>query len=364
MAEHVICMKKILPLILSAVLAVSCGGNYARLGKEEIVKGFPKTFTLSGSEVREVEVPAIVDIKHYGDRLYCMTMRPDGLVTVLDDSSLEPCSGPFLRLGNGPLETLTPIPFSNMYFHEEEDGLMADFFNMRNSLIRLNLSRSEAEGAVVGQSLGEIPGELMGRGPVSLLGEGFFFFQSPEEQKSVRRGLWQDGGICYARAQERLNAFSLQDPGGFMFNLFFTSVAYDYERRRFVEASSMQNTIHLYDLDGPFSKTLSIGGPVKDYLVMAQGGMDGASMYSQSVRSFPDFFVVLYCDRPLSRPSGLNPSLLFFDWDGSPLLEITLPFPVTAFDLDLSTGTLYCADQGSDKVSVVGIEAFLKDWKG
>lgn len=354
-------MKKIIPLLLSAIVAASCGGNYARLGKEEVVKGFPRNFALSGSEVREVEVPAIVDIKHYGDRLYCMTMRPDGLITVLDERSLEPCCEPFLRLGNGPLETLTPIPFSNMYFHEEEDGLMADFFNMGNRLIRLNLSRSEAEGAVVGQSLGEVPGELMGRGPISLLGEGFFYFQSPEEQKCVRRGLWQDGEIRYAPAQERLNAFSLQDPDGFMFNLFFTSVAYNPVRRRFVEASSMQNTIHLYDQDGPFAKTLSINGPVKDYLVMAQKGMEGASMYSQTVLSFPDFFVVLYCERSLSRQSDGNPSLLFFDWDGRPLMEITLPFPVTAFDIDLSSGTLYCVDQGSDKLSVVEIDSLLKE---
>lgn len=354
-------MKKSLLLFFSVVLAVSCGGNYARLGKEEVIKRFPKTIALSRSEVQEVEVPAIVDIKHYGDRLYCMTMRPDGLITVLDDTRLEPCCEPFLRLGNGPLETLTPIPFGKMYFHEEGEGLMADFFNMGNRLIRLNLSRSEVEGAVVGQSMGEVPGELMGRGPISLLGERHFFFQSPEEQKSVRRGLWQDGEIRYAPAQERLNAFSLQDPDGFMFNLFFTSVAYNPVRRRFVEASSMQNTIHLYDLDGPFAKTLSIGGPVKDYLVMEQEGMEGASMYSQAVLSFPDFFVVLYCERPLSSPSDRDPSLLFFDWDGRPLLEITLPFPVTAFDLDLSSGTLYCADQSSDKVSVVGIEALLRE---
>lgn len=354
-------MKKSLLLFFSVVLAVSCGGNYARLGKEEVIKRFPKTIALSRSEVQEVEVPAIVDIKHYGDRLYCMTMRPDGLITVLDDTRLEPCCGPFLKIGNGPLETLTPIPFSKMYFHEEGEGLMADFYNMGNRLIRLNLSRSEAEGAVVGQSLGEVPGGLKGRGPVSLMGEGLFFFQSPEEQKSVRRGLWQDGEIRYAPAQERLNAFSLQDPDGFMFNIFFTSVAYNPGRRRFVEASSMQNTIHLYDLDGPFAKTLSIGGPVKDYLVMAQEGMEGASMYSQAVLSFPDFFVVLYCERPLSSPSDRDPSLLFFDWDGRPLLEITLPFPVTAFDLDLSSGTLYCADQSSDKVSIVGIEALLRE---
>ena len=182
-------MKKILLLFFSVVLAVSCGGNYARLGKEEVVKRFPKTFALSRSEVQEVEVPAIVDIKHYGDRLYCMTMRPDGLITVLDDTRLEPCCGPFLKLGNGPLETLTPIPFGKMYFHEEGEGLMADFFNMGNRLIRLNLSRSEAEGAVVGQSLCEVPGGLMGaRAGFPAGGRGSSFSRAPRSRRASGGG--------------------------------------------------------------------------------------------------------------------------------------------------------------------------------
>lgn len=350
-----------IPLWITVLLTVSCSSYYARLGKEDIVKEFPKSFDLKGNIIHDAEVPAIIDIKHFGNRLYCMTMRPDGLITVLDDKSLEPCCQAFLHMGNGPLETLAPIPFRQMYFHEVGDEVMADFFNMGNRLIRLNLSLSESEGTVIGQPLGELPEELVSRAPLSMLGDGIFFFQSPMDQKSVQRGLWQDGEIRYAPAQERLNSFSLKEPDSFMFNIFFSAYAYNSERHRFVEASTMQNTIHLYDLNGPFAKTLSINGPVRDYVLLSKEGMEGISMYSQAVQSFPDFFVVLYCEHPLSHPSSQNPSLLFFDWDGHPLMKVSLPFPVTTFCIVPEYDVIYYMDQASERIATIKMDGLLKE---
>ena len=355
-------MKRLhLFLWITVLLTVSCNGNYARLGKEEVIKVFPKSFDLEEDIIREVDVPAIIDIKHFGNRLYCMTMNPDGLITVLDDKSLEPCCEPFLHIGNGPLETLAPIPFRQMYFHEVGDEIMADFFNMGNRLIRLNLSLSEAEGVVIGHSLGEVPEELISRAPLSMLGDDFFFFQSPMDQKSVQRGLWQGGEIRYAPAQERLNSFFLQESDSFMFNIFFSTCAYNSERHRFVEASTMQNTIHLYDLNGPFAKTLSINGPVRDYRLLSKEGMENISLYSQAIQSFPDFFVVLYCEHPLSSPSGQNPSLLFFDWDGHPLMKINLPFPVTTFCIVPEYDVIYYMDQASERIATIKLDGLLKE---
>ena len=354
--KHIlIALAAIMLVVGFCLLMTSCSGHYARLSKEEVITSFPETYILPESSMNSVEVPGVVDIKHIGERLYCMTMNPQGLIVVLDDKGLEPCGVPFLRLGNGPLETLSPIPFRQMFFHEEDGCVLADFFNMGNRLIRLNLTLSESENAIVGQPLGEVPGELMGMGPLSILEDGVFFFQTPLDQSSVRRGIWSNGEIQYAQAQEKLNSFALQDPDGFMFNIFFSTFAYNSSLRRFVEASTMQNTVNLYDLDGPFAKTLSIGGPVKDYYAMEKAGMEGLVQTSQSVQAFPDFFAVLYFERPLSSPPSQKPVLMFFDWDGRPLLEISLPGSFTGFDIDREHGILYLSDQREGKVAVADI---------
>ena len=277
-------------------------------------------------------------------------------IKAVDDKTLEPCGKPFLHMGNGPLETLAPIPFRQMFFHKEEGCVLADFFNMGNRLIRLNFSLSESEGKDVGQSLGDVPEGLVSRAPLSMLEDSVYFFQSPMDQKSVQRGLWQDDKIRYTPAQERLNSFSLRDPDPFMFNIFFSAFAYSPEKRRFVEASTMQNTIHLYDLEGPFAKTLSINGPVRDYHTMTEDGMEGISLHSQAVQSFSDFFVVLYCEHPLSNPSGQNPSLLCFDWEGNPLMRINLPLPVTAFSINDECSVLYCMDQSTERVVALKVD--------
>lgn len=354
-------MRQFHPVLsVMALMLVSCSGhNYARLGKESVVNSFPSSYLLSTAAFQELEVPGVIDVVHHGDRIYCMTKNPDGLISVYDDESLEQSSAPFLRMGNGPGETLSPIPFRQMYFHEDGGELKATFFNMGTRLIDLNLSASVSAGTTVGEALGEVPGEMIGRGPLSLLDEDMYFFQYPEDQRGVRRGLWMNGEIKYTPAQEKLNAFALEESDGFLFNIFFSACAYSAEKKRFVEVSSMQNTINIYDMDGSFEKTISLYGPVSDYLELAKQGMDGISMTFSTVQAFKDFFVALYCERPLSHPSDALPVLMFFDWDGNPIREIKLPFSVSSFSLDVEPGILYCADQGSDSVMIADVSTLL-----
>lgn len=354
--------KKTIFLFVTLVLA-SCSGHYARLSREEIVKEFPLHAELQEYQLHTVDIPGVVDVIHLGDRVYCMTMKPDGLISVLDEDKLEPCCAPFLFLGNGPLEVLSPIPFRQMYLHTDNGDQLADFFNMGNRLIRLNLTRSETSGGLVGESLGPIPSELADRGPIAILGNQFYFFQNPVDQKCVRRGIWKDGEITYAPAQETLNSFSLQEADGFMFNIFFSAFSYNPALRRFVEASTMQNTIHVYDLDGSFSKTISINGPVQDYQLIEKQGMEGLVQTAETVRPFPDYFVVLYRERPLSSQTDPSPRLLFFDWDGNPLMDISMTCQATAFDIDLQRNRLYLSNQDSGTVSVVDISEYLSKVK-
>ena len=87
--------------------------------------------------------------------------------------------------------------------------------------------------------------------------------------------------------------------------------------------------------------------------------MDGIAQTSESVRSFPEFFVVLYHERSLSSPSDQSPRLLFFDWDGKPLMDISMKCQATSFDIDLHRNKLYISDQGTGAVSVADISELL-----
>jgi hypothetical protein len=332
----------------------ACSGSYQRLCKEEIIMSFPETIALENTEAIPLDLPGLIDIKHYGNRLYCLTLNPNGMLVSIDRDSFH-MLGTFLKMGNGPLEILAPIPFRQMFFDETEGELMVSLFNMRDRVIRLNLTRSESEGITVGDSSRDVPKDLQGKGSLYLLDNDTYLFQYPEDQRRVLRGIWKDGSVRYSKAQEILNSYSLKKPDSFLFNIFYTIAQFEPSKKRFVEASTMQNSIHLYDEDGPFLKTLSIGGPLKDYSSIEEAGNEGLSKGCIGVETFENFFVVLYSGAPLFSQTSKLPVLQFYDWEGSPLLEIELPCKVTSFDLDMDTKTLFLADQNSEKLYVFDI---------
>lgn len=337
-----------------AFATIACSGPYERLGKEVVIKSFPKTILLDSTEALPLDIPGLIDVRHFGNRLYCLTLNPNGMLVSVDRDSLI-VLGTFLKMGNGPQEVLAPIPFRQAFFDESNGELRMSFFNMRDRVVRLNLTRSELDGIPVWDSSKDLPKDLLGKGPLYLLDNETYFFQYPEDQKSVHRGIWKDGSVKYTKAQKLLNGCSLKEPDSFLFNIFFTIAQYEPSKRRFVEASTMQNSIHLYDEDGPFMKTLSIGGPLKDYSSIEELGREYLTEEYVGVETFEDFFVVLYSGDSLFSQTSKLPVLQFFDWDGSPLLEVKLPCKATSFDLDLDTRMLFLADQISEKLYVFDI---------
>lgn len=55
------------------------------------------------------------------------------------------------------------------------------------------------------------------------------------------------------------------------------------------------------------------------------------------------------------------PSLLMFDWNGSPLAKLDLNRFITSFDMDVANGTLYTFDTYTDELRKYDIGYILKD---
>ncbi len=345
--------------VLCFLLVLSCSNASVSLGNEVFVKAFPEHFDLGEGEPMKTDFRGLVDIKVHGKEVYCMTMDPTGLIGAIDLDQQQGWTK-FLRIGNGPLETLAPIPFHTMLFQEGSDGdLSADFFDMKKGIIRVNLSQSLRQGSLVASRTGDLPSGLTGTAGLTLLDTDTFFFQHPSaDSRQVIRGLWKSGE-WFTPAQERLNAFSLREPDSFMFNLFMTMPGYEPERGRIVEASSLQNTIHLYDLHTPYARTVSVYERVKRMEDLEESGPEGLKSSFKKVLTFPSFFAVLYSGDSLYKPVGQKPLVLFFDWDGNPLAEAAPDCAGTTFDIDLSGKKLYIADQKSETIRVFDLSKVL-----
>ena len=352
-------MKKWLLTVVCCLMAFSCSDDSVSLGKDVVVKAFPEHFDLGGGEPLETDFRGLVDIKVHGKEVYCMTMDPTGLIGAIDLDQPQSWTR-FLRMGNGPLETLAPIPFHTMLFQEGPDGdLLADFYDMKKGIIRVNLSQSLRQGSLAASRTGDLPSGLSGTAGLTLLDTDTFFFQHPSpDSRRVIRGLWKSGE-WFTPAQERLNSFSLTESDSFMFNLFMTMPGYDPTRERIVEASSLQNTIHLYDLHTPYARTVHVYERAKGIGDLEESGPEGLKSSFKKVLAFPSFFAVLYSGDSLYKPVGQNPRVLFFDWEGRPLAEAAPACAGTTFDIDLSGKKLYLADQKSEAIRVFDLSKVL-----
>lgn len=173
------------------------------------------------------------------------------------------------------------------------------------------------------------------------LGENLVDNQTRYE-RSIQGGTTEKE-INPAMAQLNL-AKVVSSEAGMAFDLLGTIIGYNANLERVVEASTYLNTIHLYDVDGHFSKTLyyddrpeNLEEKLKEY----EQTRDPREMFRATcVRSYPDYFAVMNYDH----------SLYLFDWTGNPLYKVKFEVPTPMFDLDLEKGLLYTLDFETEAV--------------
>ena len=129
------------------------------------------------------------------------------------------------------------------------------------------------------------------------------------------------------------------------------------------EAMLRLNQINLYSFDGTISKTLCIGNELCDV-----AELDGKSKWKEnkmfgSVRATSDLFVALLYDVNYKEymKEQANPSLLFFDWKGNPLLKLKMPYFVKSFDVT-EQGIVYLLVSEKGKEQMVSFR--MENWLG
>lgn len=357
-------MKRFRGIVLrlfSICLVGSCSNGSYMLEPIEVIANFENKRSLAIDDAVVLDVKGLVDIKSHRGYVFCLTMDPSGIIVGFDNSSPAERHS-FLKIGNGPYELLGPVPFHTMAFYEVGEEVLADIYNMKGTVIRINLTQSARKEATIGVAEKNLTPDLVGLGPLTCLGEDFYFFEHPsQDSRQVTRGLWQNGEMVFTKAQEKLNKATLEKTDGVLFNLLMTSVGYEPGLGRFIEASSMLNTIYLYDDSSSFTKTISIGGRPDSYLEKTKDGVEGLTRTSLNLQVFPSFFTVLYSGDSLYHPTGKKPSLLFFSLDGSPLFEIDLPVNASSFDIDISHRKLYLVNQESEQLTIINIDDVLSE---
>lgn len=102
----------------------------------------------------------------------------------------------------------------------------------------------------------------------------------------------------------------------------------------------------VYNLDGAFFKVICLEDELNTINMVQKKSEEEWSDQFSDLRSFDDFFGVVYTqgakyyDEELDS-KNLYSSILLFDWQGNPLAKLKLKNQITSFGIDFKNGELY-----------------------
>ena len=330
----------------------SCGRNAGYVGFRDIrqIKPAPEEVTVLGpGEGRRLETGAAasaVDLIVRDSLLIFSRFGHECSVAAVQKETLEP-RGAFIRTGRAFGEVSDLVPLGEVSTVRTDGDYRMGYRDAGGKWVIVALLRSLSEGSPQVCQTVSLPEDFRNVFQKVYLGSGQFLGENLNgRQSAYERSIRGEGPEKkITPAMETLNMAEVDPDRAVMaFNLLGTVFGYEPQRKRVVEASTCMNTIHLYDVDGDFARTLYLGERPDDLDAVQQAyaetGDISALFKASCVRAYPDFFAVMYYD-------GV---LLFFDWSGKLLRAFRLEVPAARFDIDLADGHLYALDNAAESV--------------
>lgn len=327
------------PLALLAVCAfVGCNTRVPRhsvaFDQISFVENTPAT-KLDAGEIVPVDAIGAIDIELLDSFLIVST---EGRETLLhfyrEEDYLN--AGELFRLGNGPYEVTSLITLTDMSVFSENGHTVIGLYD-NDHFYAVNLSASLSAGQVICDWSEEAPASLK---TMRYVKRGEFLCRRWIGESRMQRFL-------YSSVEERplvvtgpLDQSVSPGPEGMNFNILNSLLGYDVSRQRVVEASMRMNTIHIYNLDGSFRRTICLGNRVTDISKIEHSSFWEIPACFVDLRTSPEGFSCLFQHR----------DVLAFDWEGNLLSRWALPEEVDCFALDYAAGKLYTLSYEKEEI--------------
>lgn len=357
-------MKDKIAIILLVFICIGCSHATSELPFENIeyIKTFPKTFVLENDSLVNTGKIGIRDIKICDTLMLISSVDSGGLISVFNTRSGH-MSPSFIRQGNGPGEILYVPFFSNVNTIRKDNRTRIQLSDGKGGMIEWTLQDSSnniPEVKTVETSLPQNSFCYIYISDTTYLCKDV----SAEADRQIRY-LMTNGQKRTTESLDKLNRLSIPvKRDGYLFNILSTFSGYSPKHDIVVEASIMLNMIHMYSLNRDFEKTICYGSKADNIDQICMAGMKGLKENFARLNLYDDFFAVMYSGKKeysLSAKEPL-PKILFFDWQGSPIMELQLKMPASVFDIDLYSKTLYTLDRKNEIIRKYDISKIMKEW--
>ena len=354
--------KVIFEWMALALVLAGCGqdGNYVGFADKRQVKIDPdKVLVLGEPDGVRIETEAAasaIDILVQDSLLIFSRYAGEYSLAAVNKNTIED-RGAFIRRGRAPGEVTDLIPLGAVSLERQDGVCRMGYRDATGQWVFVDLFASFAAGNPQILGTEAVPTDFQQVFEKEYLGFGRFLGENLVDRQTRYERSIQGGGLGkeITPAMERLNRASVvSENSGLLFNVLGTVFGYNPEIGRMVEASTILNTIHLYDIEGSFARTLYLGERPEDLdarISEYQQADDLRKLFRATcVRTFPGFFAVMNHDA----------SLNLFNWSGKLLQAVRLEVPAQQFDLDLDGGGLYTLDYQTETVWRFDITSILE----
>ncbi len=340
-------MRKSLAFIIALVAVVSFSScsreqRYATLENVKIVDSFPKEYPLSRPEALDLDLMGVVEVKTYGDLTIYLTPQ-DTTLWKLAATSDHVITGRALQKGTGPNE-FTRLP-SIIDVNQTADTatiLVKDSHSKKFYNVVVNLQAPELDDVTV-LEVEDSPYAAYAKNEryiIPMSDSLTFICKYDASGKGFDRKVLAGGELNVIPNMGTLQGdFSeLKD----LNTLAFVPVT-NPEGTEVAELMTRVNQINLYSLsDAAKRTTICVGSQVEDINeVDSRSRADRVGRYKAG-EAFPGYFAALYSgqsDKDIDAGKGSS-QLQFFDWNGNPLMLVTLDEAITTFHID-AAGNIY-----------------------
>lgn len=331
-------LKNIICAII-LMAAVSCSE-----GNISMIDEFPVEKDLVGIPVQH-DMLGVVDIKAIDTLLVAAVMDGrDGFwkfCRLQDMSVVYSC----FREGNGPYEYVSAPWLYNQQFISGNGNSQCMIYDFTRGGIKvLDIGRTLSTKTTAAQDSDyKLPGGLFGW---RYLGDGTFIIKEVDERHTREERYLLSGSDMKKIDIEGLNDLAVA--AGNDINIIGTTIGSNGDGSIVAEACTHLNNLYLYAPDGSSFKTICIGPHGYDDPAAVQERVKTSAVktFYEGLECFPDFFCALYTNDTTDRPSEQisSSSVLFFDWDGTPLARVHLDRYVTSVTVCRNNGTLYAVN--------------------
>jgi hypothetical protein len=306
----------------------------AAFKNKERVEMFPYSYTLENGEALNFVPAGALDIAACGDSLF-FSVPSEKFIYVYDYND-GIFSGSFLQKGNGPYEFLNPPFMQEMTFSEG----IASIYHPNGHFYDFDYKSSILSGSpVIINDANNLPENL--KNCFRVEDSTYYCREVRSDEKGLRRFLWTGGKESQNASIEILNEILLEgNEDGYRHNLLSSLIAYHNGHDIVVEAALYQDVINIYSLRKKFALSIVTGdnvNSIEELSTLPIGNFKDAYM---DLRLYDNSFACLKAGNCVQ----------FFDWQGNPLLQLSLPENATAFDVAWKDRFLFTYDIETERL--------------